>query len=446
MPREGQESGDRNASVPVALITPDMAGSATGRNRREMTQMSAARRTGSSPLGTRSLLREHLSPSELSALTEVIEHAADLIKEAAATDLDAIDDFPSASAALQTIWSALVRALDQGERGADRMLSATSVTDLLVQAGASAQAIATAAQRHKDARVGQVREALGSIQKATSVAQLIEAAPRALCTIGFDRALLSSIEYSTWLTDAAHIDDDPEWAQSIVDAGRAAPQAIVPGLPEADVVRNHQPILVTRAHERRDVHKVVIEAASGRSYVAAPVMPRSKVVGFLHCDRIFHRGDVDEFDAEVLGIFAQGFSFAIERAITLRDLDDLRTHVRGFTQGVESFVRSARGGQGVQLHQTVGLETSLSAPPPTEVAAPQYAGGIGNKRLDVLLTRRELEVLSVMAEGDNNQRIAARLVIAEETVKSHVKNILRKLQVTSRAEAVARWHNTMNSR
>jgi DNA-binding NarL/FixJ family response regulator len=55
------------------------------------------------------------------------------------------------------------------------------------------------------------------------------------------------------------------------------------------------------------------------------------------------------------------------------------------------------------------------------------------------LTRREVEVLRLMAAGDTNGRIARRLVISEGTVKSHVKHILRKLGAANRAEAVSRW-------
>jgi DNA-binding NarL/FixJ family response regulator len=55
------------------------------------------------------------------------------------------------------------------------------------------------------------------------------------------------------------------------------------------------------------------------------------------------------------------------------------------------------------------------------------------------LTRRELDVLRLVATGATNTQIANRLVISSGTVKSHVKNVLRKLQAANRAEAVARW-------
>ena len=52
------------------------------------------------------------------------------------------------------------------------------------------------------------------------------------------------------------------------------------------------------------------------------------------------------------------------------------------------------------------------------------------------LTERELEVLRLVAHGLNNREIAKQLFISENTVKNHVRNILEKLQLHSRVEAV----------
>jgi DNA-binding NarL/FixJ family response regulator len=52
------------------------------------------------------------------------------------------------------------------------------------------------------------------------------------------------------------------------------------------------------------------------------------------------------------------------------------------------------------------------------------------------LTDRELEVLRLVARGLNNREIAKQLFISENTVKNHVRNILEKLQLHSRMEAV----------
>ncbi|WP_234412317.1 response regulator [Nocardioides sediminis] len=52
------------------------------------------------------------------------------------------------------------------------------------------------------------------------------------------------------------------------------------------------------------------------------------------------------------------------------------------------------------------------------------------------LTERELEVLRLVARGLNNREVAKELFISENTVKNHVRNILEKLQLHSRMEAV----------
>src|SRR5262249_23321691 len=54
------------------------------------------------------------------------------------------------------------------------------------------------------------------------------------------------------------------------------------------------------------------------------------------------------------------------------------------------------------------------------------------------LTRREQEVLRLLAEGASNQEIASQLVISLATVKKHVSNLLGKLGVESRTQAIAR--------
>ena len=52
------------------------------------------------------------------------------------------------------------------------------------------------------------------------------------------------------------------------------------------------------------------------------------------------------------------------------------------------------------------------------------------------LTEREMEVLRLVAKGLNNRDIAKQLFISENTVKNHIRNILEKLQLHSRMEAV----------
>ena len=55
------------------------------------------------------------------------------------------------------------------------------------------------------------------------------------------------------------------------------------------------------------------------------------------------------------------------------------------------------------------------------------------------LSAREAEVMSLIADGQTNGEIAARLFLAEKTVKNHVRRIYSKLGVGSRPAAIAYW-------
>lgn len=59
------------------------------------------------------------------------------------------------------------------------------------------------------------------------------------------------------------------------------------------------------------------------------------------------------------------------------------------------------------------------------------------KELEQEPTRREIEVLQLISEGLVNREIGRLLFLSEETVKSHVRHLLAKLQARSRAHAVA---------
>ncbi|MES2569320.1 MAG: response regulator transcription factor [Verrucomicrobiota bacterium] len=67
---------------------------------------------------------------------------------------------------------------------------------------------------------------------------------------------------------------------------------------------------------------------------------------------------------------------------------------------------------------------------------PEVAVHLAERKRGEILSAREREIIHLMAQGEANKQIGDALGITEQTVKSHVKNILGKLQVRDRTEAV----------
>lgn len=73
------------------------------------------------------------------------------------------------------------------------------------------------------------------------------------------------------------------------------------------------------------------------------------------------------------------------------------------------------------------------------LAKPQEQSNIPDKKIDHSpLTEREVEILQLLANGLNNIEIAQELFVSQHTVKSHICNVLQKLSVDDRTQAVAR--------
>jgi DNA-binding NarL/FixJ family response regulator len=96
---------------------------------------------------------------------------------------------------------------------------------------------------------------------------------------------------------------------------------------------------------------------------------------------------------------------------------------------VASAVRAVQGGLSP-------ISPSMATKLMQEFVVMSRQAAVGPKEAAPRLTARELEVLKLVAEGSANREIARKLFISENTVKNHVRNILDKLQLHSRMEAV----------
>jgi DNA-binding NarL/FixJ family response regulator len=85
---------------------------------------------------------------------------------------------------------------------------------------------------------------------------------------------------------------------------------------------------------------------------------------------------------------------------------------------------------------TIFLANSFSTNGRSNGSAPHVPDAVEDDKVD--LTRREREILALMAEGHSNRELARMLWVTEQTVKFHLSNIYRKLDVANRTEA-SRW-------
>jgi DNA-binding NarL/FixJ family response regulator len=85
---------------------------------------------------------------------------------------------------------------------------------------------------------------------------------------------------------------------------------------------------------------------------------------------------------------------------------------------------------------TIFLANSFSTNGRGNGSTPHVPDGVEDEKVD--LTRREREILALVAEGHSNRDLARMLWVTEQTVKFHLSNIYRKLDVANRTEA-SRW-------
>jgi DNA-binding NarL/FixJ family response regulator len=217
---------------------------------------------------------------------------------------------------------------------------------------------------------------------------------------------------------------------------------------EADGARTEEPLRVIVADDDPLARRVVRDAleAGGIVVIAEAANGREAVELSL-----YYKPDVVLMDLvmpDVDGIQATRRILAREPDVeivilTSSDDDDvglvgLRAGASGFLNkraGVDALPRALRGavaGEAVVSRRlTMRLVDTMRRTRPD---------GTGIRPVRSRLTPREWEVLDLLCTGQSTDEIAATLVLSSETVRSHIKNLLRKLGVSSRQEAVKEAH------
>ena len=230
----------------------------------------------------------------------------------------------------------------------------------------------------------------------------------------------------------AHFRDDPDGAERAVELLRETPLRLEYPV-DRDRADAPPPGVASCAppgsNERGRTPPMPVE--DGLSYVAAPILLDGRAVGFFHgayADR-----HVESLERDAVWAFADGFAQLFERAVLRRRVREQRRQLRELVAWTDAMAAELSEGA---IELEVEAEPRRRDAPRGVDSPPATATWRGCAEL---LTRRELDVLRLMARGDSNKAIATELVVSEGTVKFHVKNILRKLRAANRVEAASRY-------
>jgi DNA-binding CsgD family transcriptional regulator len=268
-------------------------------------------------------------------------------------------------------------------------------------------------------RAGEAVRRVGDVASAEGL--LARAASELGSSSDFDRVLLSEVDggrlrpLALWSrTETASSQE----VTGVLGALRDAPIALDYPLLEYEVARDRTARLVDVTVAAGRTPRRLAEQLGWTAYAVAALSAGGDTIGLLHADCGVRRAP-DAVDLEVVHAYADGLSGAFERAVLRHTLALHRAELSSAVQWM---------GERVERLSDLGGRSG----------GPGSASAAETRLLDAL-TPREIEVLGLLARGLTNLAIAKQLVVREGTIKYHVKNILRKLGATSRADAVSRF-------
>ncbi|MDP7705182.1 LuxR C-terminal-related transcriptional regulator [Mycobacterium sp. TY815] len=372
---------------------------------------------------------------------EVVSAAEKLLGSATPRPGYCDDDLDSAAVALSAVRRALNERLSTYGAAPDEWdtAQAQQIAALLVRSEHAQATVLDAVLARRAAKVLALRDALERLRQAGSTADLVERAAAEAHYMGFDRILFSRINKGLWLASSAYAGADEGFAHTLVEVGLAHPRKLTGPLLEAEMVRRGAPMVVRDPQANPRVYTELVALTQTNAYVAAPVLAWDQPIGLLHADRHERSVLVDESDRDVLGVFAEALGVAFERNLLLGKLKQVQLACSEYSRGVDALVDDVT--VAVAENASISANAEPSTPAVSAVTQPQKdCGGRASEKL----TRREWDVLRGLAAGKTNAQIAISLFVAEGTVKTHVKHVLRKLGAANRTDAVARYHRLLN--
>lgn len=274
-------------------------------------------------------------------------------------------------------------------------------------------------------RLRRVQQTVLQLPGIGGLADIVANAPRLACEAAdLDRAMVSHVRDGR-IAVATSVDlIHPGRSERFRRLARTVRADLVDAAPELEAVTTQLPVLVRELPRHESpVMQGVVELLEANAYLVAPISHAGRVVGLIHADRCRPGAPLTELDRELLWLFATGLGWALRDAAV--------AHYYDTPSGIASTPSD------VVEARLASLVHDLATGPGG------WAEGELPPQLDnrlAHLTPREREVLVLLASGASNSAIAATLVVSEATVKSHVRGVLRKLEVANRTEAVACYH------
>ena len=256
------------------------------------------------------------------------------------------------------------------------------------------------------------------------------AAAEACRACGLERAMAFRLEGGHLVPAATYVRGEPTWAAQLQEHAVQYPIELRPKVFETEIVRRRAPGMIHDAMNDFQAWKPIVHKVRTTSYVSAPVMVQGRVVGVINADAFFTDRRVDWHDLGLLAAFTLALGQAITAPVLMERLCAQGEEVLRLVQATERVVAEFSE---VELTIREGNATLSAHPGTVRREDPQATLPLG---------RRELEILRLMAQGATNDAVAWKLGISPGTVKTHVKNILRKLGASNRAEAVYRLVST----